>query len=314
MCMLRNFFILLIVPLLAGFAQSGTWIYSYGIYSYDSDNILQGEIQKYRLEKRESLIEAARKFDLGYNEIVEANPGIDPFIPEDGTEITVPTFWIVPDTDGPEGIIVNLSELRLYFYYRGNGITLIETFPIGIGSEGHNTPVGEFKVVEKIIAPSWHVPKSIRKENPELPKIVPPGPENPLGSHAMRLSNRTILMHGTNRPFAVGRLASHGCLRLYPEDIPRLFDLTPEGLNIAIVRRPVKTGSKEGRVYIEVHEDDQAGINYFDEAVSLLRKKGLLKITSIKKMYAAIERKTGVPTDITEEREGSRAYGDHPFY
>jgi L,D-transpeptidase ErfK/SrfK len=207
----------------------------------------------------------------------------------------------LPEMQGSEGIIINISELRLYYFYDQNGIRVIETYPIGVGSEGHNTPVGEFKVVEKIVAPAWHVPKSIREEHPELPKIVPPGPDNPLGSHALRLSDRTILMHGTNRPFAVGRLASHGCLRLYPEDIPRLFDVAPDGIKVTIVRKPIKAGSKDHRVYIEVHGDDQADLNYFDEAVALLRKKGLLARTNIKKMYRALENKTGIPTDITEE-------------
>lgn len=259
-----------------------------------------GSPKKYRVRAGDSLIEIARKFNLGYNEIVDANPGVDPFIPEERTEITIPTSWILPDMPDSEGIVINLSELRLYFFHRKDGVEVTDTFPIGIGSEGHDTPIGEFSVVEKLTSPAWHVPKSIRQEKPELPKVVPPGPDNPLGSHAIRLSERTILMHGTNRPYAVGRLASHGCLRLYPEDIPKLFNLSYEGVKVKIIRTPVKVGSRKGRIYIEVHRDDQASANLFDEAVNLLRAKGLLTRTDIQKMYEALEGKIGIPIDITE--------------
>lgn len=283
------------------------------LFGYDSLHTVRGAVGLYGITGNESLIELARKFDLGYNEIMDANPGLDPFIPGDGSEVILPTFWVLPDTESDEAIVVNLSELRLYYFYRQRRERLVETFPIGIGSEGHNTPIGVFRVVEKIMNPSWYVPESIREENPELPKVVPPGPNNPLGSHALRLSDRTILMHGTNRPFAVGRLASHGCMRLYPEDIPKLFGAVPIGAKVIIVRQPVKVGLSEGRVYIEVHNDREADLNLFDTAVALLRKKGLLARADIVKMYEALKRKDGVPTDITEQMKRGPFISEGPL-
>jgi L,D-transpeptidase ErfK/SrfK len=177
------------------------------------------------------------------------------------------------------------------------------TFPIGIGSEGYDTPIGRFTVTEKLIDPPWYVPPSITKERHGLPGVVPPGPDNPLGSHALRLSLKTILIHGTNRPWGVGRKASHGCIRLYPEDIPKLFQLAPAGAKVTIVRQPVKVGIKGRTVYMEVHGDDQnRDFNYFDEAVRLLRKKGLLNKISPEKLKKAAERKQGLPVAISAIR------------
>jgi len=143
------------------------------------------------------------------------------------------------------------------------------------------------------------VPESIRKEKPTLPKVVPPGPDNPLGSHALRLSLGTVLIHGTNKPYGVGRRVSHGCIRLYPEDIPRLFQSVPNGVRVTIVRQPVKVGIKNNKVYIEVHKDKLLNINYFNEAVNLLIKKNLLKRVDTEKMYYAITEKSGVPVKIS---------------
>lgn len=263
-----------------------------------SESVL-GNLELYTVRKGESLIEIARKFDLGYNEIMDANPGIDPFVPGEGVTVNIPTFWVLPVVESSETILINLSELRLYYFLDQNGSKFVQTFPIGIGSEGNRTPVGAFKVIEKIIAPSWHVPESIRLENPELPRIVPPGPENPLGTHALRLSERSILIHGTNRPFAVGRMASHGCIRLYPEDIPILFALAPKGAQVSIVHQPIKVGIRNDRIYMEVHNDPSAEIT-FSDAVTLLSRKGLLGRTNIQKLRITLDKKDGIPADIAQ--------------
>lgn len=260
---------------------------------------VHGSVQSYTVKPGESLIEIARDFDLGYNEIMAANPTLDPFVPGDGATVKIPTLWIIPDAELPEMILINLSEYRLYYFLDQGGSRFVETFPIGIGSEGHDTPPGSFKVVEKIANPAWHVPESIRLERPELPPVVPPGPENPLGTHALRLSERSILIHGTNRPFAVGRMASHGCIRLYPEDIPILFTLAANGVQVRIVRQPIKVGVKGDRVYMEVHGDPNLEPTLAD-ATSLLIKKGLLGRASIEKMRQTLEKKDGIPMDITE--------------
>ncbi len=260
-----------------------------------------GSATTYTAKADESLIEIARKFDLGFNEITDANPDLDPFVPGTGASVTIPTSWILPDTESQEGIVINISEMRLYYTYHVAGTKFVRTFPIGIGSEGNDTPVGQFKVIEKIVKPSWHVPESIKKEKPFLPDVVPPGPENPLGSHAMRLSEPTILIHGTNKPWGVGRRVSHGCIRLYPEDIPVLFQASPSGVKVTIVKQPVKVGRKGGRVYIEVHrENSKSDESYFDDAFGLLRKKNLLGLVNTKKIHDAIEEKKGMPVDVSD--------------
>lgn len=269
-------------------------------FSYDRNNPVIGSLKVYTVNENESLIETARKFGLGYNEIMDANPGIDPFVPGTGIKVNIPTHWILPDARSYNGVVINLPEMRLYYFFKQRGADHVVTFPIGIGSEGTNTPVGNFRIIEKIINPSWHVPDSIREEKPELPPVIPPGRSNPLGSRALRLSRGDILIHGTNRPWGIGRRVSHGCIRLYPEDIIRLFKYVTKGAPVTIVRQPVKAGSAGSRIYIEVHEDHGAGSpNYLNEAVHLLTKKNLLKDISPEKLYKAVQKKSGMPVDIS---------------
>ena len=270
-------------------------------YSYGKGNMVIGDVQTYEVEGDESLIEIARDFDLGYNQIEAANPTLDAFVPGEEALVTVPTSWILPEVSSYDGIVINISEMRLYYFYKKDRSPVVTTFPIGIGSEGNDTPVGVFKIIQKVVNPSWYPPLSIRKERPELPNVIPPGPDNPLGSHALRLSLGTVLIHGTNRPFAVGRKVTHGCIRLYPEDIPQLFSMIPNGMKVTIVRQPVKVGARDKKVYIEVHRDDyRQKVDYFNEAVKLLTKKGLLKDVSTEKIYQAVEEKQGFPVEINE--------------
>ena len=145
------------------------------------------------------------------------------------------------------------------------------------------------------------MPESIRKEKPNLPAVVPSGPDNPLGSHALRLSLGSYLIHGTNRPWGVGRRASHGCIRLYPEDIPKLFKLAPNGVRVTIVRQPVKVGVKNNKVFIEVHKDDyHKKLKYSEMAVKLLKRENLLEGVDTEKLNAAIKGKKGVPVEISD--------------
>ena len=269
------------------------------VYSYSKDTTVIGVTTSYKVKDNESLIEIARKFGIGFNEIADSNPELDPFVPGAGMSVKIPTSWILPDIALYNGIVINLSELRLYYFLRQRGSMSVMTFPIGIGSEGSDTPVGNFRVIKKIVRPSWYVPESIRKEKPTLPKVVPPGPDNPLGSHALRLSLGTILIHGTNKPYGVGRRVSHGCIRLYPEDIPKLFQSVPNGVSVTIARQPVKVGTKNNKVYIEVHKDKFLHINYFNETVILLRKKNLYKGVDKEKMLSALREKSGIPVDIS---------------
>ncbi len=272
-------------------------------YLYGHDTTVVGTIVTYKIEnENESLIELARKFDLGYNEIADANPGVDPFVPGAGKAVIVPLSWIIPDVqEAYDGIVINISELRLYYFFNHGGKRQVVTFPIGIGDQGSDTPLGSFRIVEKIVNPAWYVPASIRKEKPELPAVVPPGRDNPLGSHALRLSMPSILIHGTNKPWGVGRRVSHGCIRLYPEDIPKLFGMVAKDTPVTIVRQPVKIGVMGGKVYIELHRDDS--MNYearFKMATALLMKKHLLGRVSSVKLLNALRDKRGFPVEITQ--------------
>ncbi len=270
-------------------------------FSFSKNDTVIGLTKNYIVRENESLIEIARKFGLGYNEILSANPDLDPFVLETETNITLPTSWILPDVETYNGMVINISEMRLYYFFKKKGVNLVATFPIGIGKEGYNTPTGNFKIIEKIVDPSWHVPISIREKNPDLPKVIPPGPDNPLGSHALRLSSGDILIHGTNKPFGVGRKVSHGCIRLYPEHITKLFQLVPNKANVTIIHQPVKVGISKNRVYLEVHKDKSLKMNYFDETVRLLRKKNLYDKIDKEKMIYTLRKNMGIPTDITKD-------------
>ena len=270
-------------------------------YSFSKQNTVIGSMKTYTIKGDESLIEVARKFNIGYNEITEANHTLDPFIPGNGKTVQIPTQWILPDMASYSGILINLSEMRLYYFSpKGKSSNTVVTFAIGIGDEGKDTPVGKFKVIQKLKNPRWVVPPSIRRERPELPKVVPPGPENPLGTHALRLSSKSIMIHGTNRPFAVGRKASHGCIRLYPEDIPLLFQLVPNKTKVTIIRQPVKVGVSNNSVYLEVHKDKALKINYFNVTMRLLKQKHLVKSINKEKTNAVLREKKGIPVNISK--------------
>ena len=259
---------------------------------------LGGSVRHTIAEADDTLIELARTYDTGYNEITAANPGVDPFMPVEGTLLTIPTAWLLPDVPKKEGIVINLAEMRLY-YFRSPKSKDVETFPIGIGDEGWETPTGSYRIIEKIVNPSWHVPASIRAHEPELPKIMPSGPDNPLGTHALRLSIGTVLIHGTNRPFGIGRTVSHGCIHLYPEDIKVLFRRVKLGTRVTIVRQQVKATVADGRVLVEVHVDGNENLE--QEALGLLVRKGLLSRVDTAALKAAILAGSGMPTDVSRK-------------
>lgn len=283
-------------------------------YPYSLNTTLIGTMRYYEVKEDESLIEIARIFNLGFNEIADANPGLDPFVPPPGKKIKIPTIWVLPEKRPIGGIVINLSEMRLYYFLKKGNKRFVKTYPVGIGDEGAETPTGVFKITHKIEAPAWHVPESIRKERPELPPVVPPGPDNPLGSHALRLSNSSILIHGTDKPWGIGRRVSHGCIRLYPEDIVKLFYDVNVGLDVYIVREPIKIGRKGKELYIEVHKDSAFNdMNYFDEAIKALVKKDLISYVELDKLYEAVKRKDGIPVKIGSII-GKESYGSGKVY
>jgi len=256
-----------------------------------------GSPRSYQVRANESLFEVARKFDVGINAMVAANPETDPWIPSVGSLIVIPTSWILPDLPTRSGIVVNIPELRLYYFPRERSRSVV-TFPLGIGDQGRDTPTGSYWVIDKITNPAWHVPKSIRAESPHLPNVVPSGSDNPLGSHALRLSRSSVLIHGTNRPWGIGRRSSHGCLRLYPEDIVKLFKLVAKGTRVTIVDQPIKVCVQGGRVFVEAHRLESETVDV-GRAMHLLASKNLVARTDFAKLIRAIEEMKGIPVDVT---------------
>jgi L,D-transpeptidase ErfK/SrfK len=231
----------------------------------EGDDVV-GSIQVTRTDAEDTLSDIARRFNLGYEELVRANPGVDPWLPGANREIVLPTRFILPNAPH-EGLVINLPELRVfYFPKQKNGEPQrVITHPIGIGKVGWSTPEGTTKVTGKRKNPVWTPPASVRKEHREngdiLPKQVPPGPDNPLGAYAMTLGWPSYLIHGTNKPYGVGMRSSHGCMRFYPEDIALLFDQIPIGTPVHVVNQPVLVGWHDGAVYVQSIpplEDDPA--------------------------------------------------------
>ena len=209
-----------------------------------------GEVGYYTTAYEDTLPAIARRFDLGFVELVAANQGVDSWLPGAGVRLTLPTAHIPPAT-GPWGIVINLAEQRLYYFPRDGGPP--RTHPIGPGRASCETPLGETKVIGKRKNPSWTPPASIRAERPGLPAVVPPGPANPLGSYAIYLDWPGYVIHGTNKPLGIGRRVSHGCIRLYPEDIASLFPHVAVGTPIRIIDQAVKFAWIEGELFLEVH-------------------------------------------------------------
>ncbi len=271
-------------------------------YRYGNQSEVLGRLELYTVKDTESLYEIGRSYKTGYNGITTANPGIDALVPGKGTRLILPTSWILPDGPRDTGIIINIAEMRLYYFFQKRGFRKVRTYPVGIGVEGSETPLGTFRIIEKIKYPAWHVPISIRKEKPELPEVVPPGPDNPMGSRALRLSIGTVLIHGTDVPWGIGRKVSHGCIRLYPEDIEELFNIIPINTKVTIVNQPVKVGVRRGKIYVEVHEvqdREEKGYGYLEKTKSMLKQKRLLGRVDMKKLAKVVSKKTGYPVDVT---------------
>jgi L,D-transpeptidase ErfK/SrfK len=219
-----------------------------------------GEDQTVETVYEDTLYDLARKFSLGSEELIRVNPGVDPWLPGAGKQLVVPNRHILPP--GPhEGIVVNLPEHRLYYYpkpKRGAPIEVI-TYPVSIGKMDWRTPLGLTHVISKQKNPTWYPPESVRKEHAEagdpLPASVPSGPDNPLGLFAMRLAagNGTYLIHGTNNPIAVGLAVTHGCIRMYPDDVAALFPLIPVGTSVRLINEPIKVAWVDGELLLEAH-------------------------------------------------------------
>jgi L,D-transpeptidase ErfK/SrfK len=224
------------------------------------DAVVLGREERVLTRYEDTLYEIAQRFSLGSEEIVRVNPGIDPWLPGAGKSVVIPGQRVLPP--GPrEGIVVNLPEHRLYYFpkpAKGEPQRVL-TYPVSIGKMDWRTPLGKTRVAQKRERPSWAPPESVRLEHiangePPLPAVVPPGPDNPLGDYAMNLAlPGSYLIHGTNNPIAVGMAVTHGCIRMYPEDIEQLFPLVPVGTAVHLINEPLKIAWVDGQLLLEVH-------------------------------------------------------------
>lgn len=271
------------------------------VYELDPNDWLIGTSVQTLPAKDETFLEIGRRYDLGYNEMIAANRNSDPWIPKADEALVVPTRWLVPEA-ARNGIVLNIPEMRLY-YFRDGGKRVI-TAPVGLGREDWKTPQGSFKIRGKTENPTWVIPETIRKERIEENgfsehQIAGGDPENPLGKYRLELTLPTYGIHGSNKEWGVGMLVSHGCLRLYNEDIATLFPMIDVGTPGAFVYEPVKVGKHRGRVLVEVH-DDIYGFTpaLYNIAVGLLEARKWMGEVDPSLLEAAIEAKTGVPTDV----------------
>jgi L,D-transpeptidase ErfK/SrfK len=269
-----------------------------------SGNII-GYVQRTVVGKDDTLPDIARRFDVGYEEILLANPGVDPWLPGVGREVVVPTQFVLPAAPR-QGVVINVAAMRIFYFapHKKGEPQTVYTHPIGIGRVGWKTPEGTTKIVGREKDPVWVVPKSVREEHAadgdRLPDKVPAGPDNPLGQYAFRLGWPSYLIHGTNKPYGVGMRSSHGCMRLYPEDIAVFFDLIPIGTKVTIVNQPYLFGWRDGTLYLQAYavmEDDSRD---WDK-----NRKRLLANLLAPKLRQRIE---GHDSDIDWQRVGDLAH------
>jgi L,D-transpeptidase ErfK/SrfK len=249
--------------------------------------------------KADTLIQLARANGLGFQTLAAANPGVDPWLPGAGQPLLLPYSAVLPEQP-QKGITVNLAELRLYLVWEVDGLLRVRIYPIGIGDEGWETPEGEFAVTRKIERPDWTPPPSIRRERPGLPIRVPPGPENPLGDYWLGFTRRGHGIHGTHQPYGVGRRVSHGCLRLYPEDIRDLYRRVEVGTPVRVIYQPLKIGVQGGILYLEAHRDYRQKItDPLTEVERQMKRIGWAKTLDRSAIERTVAESRGIPVPVS---------------
>lgn len=223
-----------------------------------ADLSLIGQLRTTHADPEETLLDIARRYEVGQEEILLVNPDVDRWLPQAGAQVLLPTSYILPDAPR-QGLVLNLPEMRLYYYGErdAQGRPLVITHPVSVGRMDWNTPLGRTRIARKTRDPVWRPPLSIRQEaladGRQLPELVPAGPDNPLGGYALYLGVPGYLIHSTNKPYGVGMRVTHGCIRMYPEAIEALYPLVPVGTPVHIVNQPIKLGWHAGTLYAEVH-------------------------------------------------------------
>ncbi len=275
---------------------------------------LVGDYAEIAATREDTLIDIARRSSLGYEEVVNANPGVDPWLPGEGTVVRLPLRRVLPDAPR-EGIVVNLPEHRLYYYppAKPGEPRVVVTYPVSVGKMDWSTPLGLTKVASKIKDPPWYPPESVRAEHAAhgdmLPKMIPAGPDNPLGLFAMRLAipGGSYLIHGTNKPAGVGMQVTHGCMRLYPEHIEELFKMVAVDTPVRLVNQPHKVGWSEGQLYVEVHpplEATSSAVIEPDRSSLARLVANAVRLRPAPVLWAraetAFEQAQGIPVAVTE--------------
>jgi L,D-transpeptidase ErfK/SrfK len=254
-----------------------------------------GSSQYHVIKKGENLLDIAWHYDLGWTEIGAMYRQWDPFLPPAGVQILIPTLWIVP-TGHDASVVVNTGEMRL-FYFVNHG-SQVYTFPIGTGVLDYKTPTGNFCVNQKIVNPAWHIPKQLQAKYGMA--VMPAGPDNPMGAYKLGLNWGDYGIHGCNVPWAVGRLVSHGCTRLYPDDIKKLYSMIPIGTKVKYIYEPAQIGFRQGHVYLSVHDDVYFKIpSMILHVLSMLEQRGLADKVDTQKVLQAVEEQNGMPRDVT---------------
>ena len=251
--MMRNTITLLLGTITACMSHADTFILP------PADIDIVGRLESITAGRDNTLLDIAREYDIGQNEILHANPGVDRWLPADNSTVILPNRYILPATKRT-GLVINLPEMRLYYYPKPKAgePPVVITHPVSVGRMDWETPLGKTKIIQKKKDPDWRPPQSLKDEaiaagDEPLPDIVLAGPDNPLGRYAMRLGIPGYLIHSTNKPYGVGMRVTHGCLRMYPEDIETLFDNISVGTQVQLVNQPIKLGWLAGSLFIELH-------------------------------------------------------------
>ncbi|GAA0621763.1 L,D-transpeptidase family protein [Halomonas beimenensis] len=285
-----------------------------GHYPLPEEGDLVGEVYTVVADEEDTLIDIGHEHGIGYRAMVRANPDVSVWYPGEGTEVTIPGRFILPDAPRT-GIVINVAEMRLYYYppAEEDQPRIVQTYPLGVGRQDWETPLGNTTITQKVENPAWYPPESIRREHAEagdpLPSVVPPGPDNPLGTRKMRLGIPGYLIHGTNKPEGVGMRVSHGCVRMLPQDVEHLFDQISVGTQVRLINESFKLGWSDGTLYVQAYPylDEEQGttIQRVTEALGLVDAsvEGLAYPVDYARLREVVEVPGGMPVALEASPE-----------
>lgn len=268
-----------------------------------------GQIEKALVEPGDTLLDVAFRHRLGYQNLARLNPGVDVWIPDPGTVVQLPTRMVLPDVPH-DGLVINIPEMRLYDFTHPGAP---KVYSAAVGDADDPTLIGDFRIGAKRRNPAWYVPDSIRAEKPYLPPIVAPGPDNPLGERWMTIGRTTYGIHGTNNRWSIGRESTHGCVRLYEDDIEALFERIPEGTALHIIYQPYKWGVDGRTVYLEAHPDVYGlEAHPLQAALAVPARLAMLPEVDIERVWHVVEEARGVPEPVGTLRATPTVADEHP--